>query len=393
MPKKPILKNSIKYYSIRDKLLKQNADINIVFGQRSQGKTYSCIDYALERYANYKETFCYIRRWDTDIKQKDMEKLFAENDLTQYFGNGFYITYWRGCFTLCKDEVDSKGNTKKLKFGTLGWALSLNVTHHTKGQRFPDCTSIIFDEFLPMQNERLIYKEVECYEQTISTIARTRQNLKIFLLGNTITQRSPYFTLYGIDIRKLQQGEITTLILENEGVTTKICIEWCEHSEEIGKITSKYVLGSKMARTGEWELADISQLPYTDGEQSSEKLLFTMFDPDMNTNIGVFVRSAEWFTKVSDGGILSSVRNLREFLVIRETTKTSNYFHLTTIKDLKYNTYMDIDLMLADIVIETGFDLMKELNFGRVYAANPFIADYFLGCLTKYQLMKIGDKL
>ena len=39
----------VKYYSLKN-ILKKNAQYNMIFGERSNGKTYSVLYYALENY-------------------------------------------------------------------------------------------------------------------------------------------------------------------------------------------------------------------------------------------------------------------------------------------------------------------------------------------------------
>lgn len=383
----------LKYYSIHDKILPMNADINLIFGQRSQGKTYSCLKYALEQFAENNTTFTYIRRWSDDIKGKDMDKLCSSLPIEDIFGIGYYISYWRGAFTLCRDEVKRNGEMRKVKIATIGWAIALNAVHHTKSQNFPNCKTVIFDEFVQLRNERIIDKETDAWEQTLSTILRTTTDAKIFLLGNTVSQRSPYFMLYGIDIRKLKQGEVKLIKINNGKQITKIAVEWCEYAADIGEKTSKYVINSKMAKTGEWEIPDVSDIPHTEGEVSDEKLLCTILDTDMELSLGIFVRYSTYYEMVNINGIYSGKAKHRSFLVIRETKRESKYFHLTTLKGLTYNCYMSWNKFITDIKDYTGIDIINELEHGRVYASGPFTADYFCGCVKSYNNLRLSDKL
>ena len=62
------------YYEIR-RIIKDypNAKYYMIYGERSNGKTYSALDYALERYAKHGEQFAYLRRWGEDIRPKNSQ--------------------------------------------------------------------------------------------------------------------------------------------------------------------------------------------------------------------------------------------------------------------------------------------------------------------------------
>ena len=61
----------IKYYDIKSLLMRvPDAHYYMVIGERTNGKSYSILNYCLERYVLYGEEFAYIRRFDEDIKYK-----------------------------------------------------------------------------------------------------------------------------------------------------------------------------------------------------------------------------------------------------------------------------------------------------------------------------------
>lgn len=65
-----------KFYSL-DGILEKDADYNIIFGERSNGKTYAALEYAIRRYISIGEQSAYIRRWREDLRGKRAESLFA----------------------------------------------------------------------------------------------------------------------------------------------------------------------------------------------------------------------------------------------------------------------------------------------------------------------------
>ena len=81
-----------KYYSLKP-ILKKNADYNIIFGERSNGKTYAALMYGLEQYAANGTQFAYIRRWREDLRGKRGETLFAahvQNGVIEKITDGKY---------------------------------------------------------------------------------------------------------------------------------------------------------------------------------------------------------------------------------------------------------------------------------------------------------------
>lgn len=374
------------YYNPKP-LLDKGGDINVIWGQRSNGKTYSFLKYALETYKNTGRTFVYIRRWAEDIVVKNMSKLMAPLPIEEIFGSGVAIRFYRGAFELVYEDADTPNEV-------IGWAVALNQVAHTKSQTFINVKNIILDEFLQLKTERILKDEFDAWEQTVSTITRTLQDVKIFIIGNSVCKYTPYFTPYGIQPNNMQQGDIKVIELPNEvGEPTKVVAEWCKYNPKIGLRTSKYVRGSKMAKTGEWEIQDVANIPHTDNEISKEKLLCTLFDNVMGINLGIYLRYAKWSTFDVEGGVYIEVPHERQFLVIRQTNKQSSFYHLTNVKGLTYNCWTDVNAMFRDILDNCEINILSELQHNRVYCEDMFTADYFYHTYINYQKMSIRDLL
>ena len=63
------------FYS-SDEIDKFHAHYNVIFGKRSNGKTYNLLRKGLEHYYKYGTKNAYIRRWREDFKGKNGESLF-----------------------------------------------------------------------------------------------------------------------------------------------------------------------------------------------------------------------------------------------------------------------------------------------------------------------------
>jgi hypothetical protein len=367
-------------------LLEKSGDINVIWGQRSNGKTYAYLKNALENFRDTGRTFVYVRRWAEDISVKNMAKLMSPLPIEDIFGTGSNITFNKGAFWLNKESEKEPS--------CIGWAISLNQVAHTKSQTFTGAQIVILDEFLQLKSERQLRDEFDAWEQTLSTVLRTTNDAKIFILGNSVSKYSPYFTPYGIDPNQMKQGELKVIDLPNEkGEPTRVVADWCAFNHKVGKRTSKYVRGSKMAKTGEWEIEEVANIPHVDNEKATEQLVCSMLDSVMGINLGIFLRRATWHTLENINGIYYTKPHAREFLVIRQTEKKSSYYHLTTVKDLSYSSWTNLSAMWKDIEEECDIDIMRELDMGRVYAEDSFTGDYFYHTYLSYLNVSVRDLL
>lgn len=359
------------------------ADIRIVIGQRSNGKSYGVLRYFLQENKRTDRTFVYVRRWKDDVKPALVQHLFdpLADEIEKIYGVGFSVYYYRSCFYLVDD------NGKKVK--TIGYVIDISTSHHTKSVPYVDVKYVLLDEFTPMSGtERPLANELEKWENILSTVLRTKSDAVIFLISNTTSKFSPYYVHYGFDINKCEQGTITTKEFPIDDGVLRIALEYCAYSEQIGKKSSKYTT-SKMIKSGQWEIPETSDIPTMPNERVTEHLLFSMFDPDANLTIGCFVRKCVWYTIETDENTLLkySKGHVREFLVLHQIEHRSRYHHLTNEKSLDYNTYNDLEYMLKDILENCDIDVLRELYSGRIFSDNMFTADYFIHCWTYYGMI------
>ena len=372
------MKKSI-YWNIK-KILGLSCDFNLVIGQRGNGKTYGCLKYFLEFYKKTKKRFCYLRRWDEDIKAYRMEQLFApfRNLIDELFGEEFSIQYRNHKFFL----VNGNGT----KVDCIGYVLSLSSSHHTKSISYTNVGNILFDEFIRMSGEQELKDELSRFDNTLSTIIRgDNTNVVIWMLANTVSKYSPYFLRFGIDINKVEQGTIINKEIKLEtGDILKVALEYCEFNEDASKKISKYSTNA-MIKSGKWEIPETDEIPTVPGSQIKEQLLFTIYSEEVNVIIGCFLRKEKWAEMVTSEQLLQIPKyHVREFLVIRTVDRKSSYFHLSTEKSLKYTEYNDIGTMLSDINENTDIDFDDELHRGRAFCDNAFTGDYFINAWLKF---------
>lgn len=252
-----------KYYSL-DNILEKNADYNVIFGERSNGKTYAALLYGLKRYVKTGEQFAYIRRWREDLRGKRAESLFSNhvaNGVIEKLTDGKFneVFYLSGKWFLSYYDKDK--NKRYPDSTPFCYGFCLSETEHDKSTSFPNVTTIVFDEFLT----RRIYlpDEFMLFMNTLSTIIRQRTNVKVFMLGNTVNKFCPYFNEMGLkNVPNMKQGTIDLYRFGEQGAT--VAVEYCS-TVSSKKESNKYFCFDnqklQMITGGKWELAVYPHLP------------------------------------------------------------------------------------------------------------------------------------
>ena len=272
-----------KYYSLTN-ILKKEAQYNIIFGQRSNGKTYAVKKYGLEKYIKTGEQMAYIRRQDIDLKKDKCDSLFSDlekngviSDLThgEYTNVYYYSSRWYLCY------YDEKGE-RHLDPEPFCFAFSLVSMEHYKSTSYPGITTICFDEFI----SRNIYLSDEfiVFENVLSTIIRHRTNVKIFMLGNTVNKYCPYFNEMGLKhIRQQKQGTIDLYTYGNTDL--KVAVEYTKNTEKSKDSSNVYFSfdnpSLKMITTGSWEIAVYPHCPVKFTPKDIKFIYFIIFNEDI----------------------------------------------------------------------------------------------------------------
>lgn len=175
-----------------NKTLTHNALINIIIGPRGYGKTYALKKRAIENFIKRGQQFIYLRRFQAEL---DLVKEGLFNDIIV---NGEF-----------NSPVEYKENCYFYDDNLVGYAMALSRANHYKSASFPFVSTIIFDEFIidQTQNAHYLKNEVRKLLDFIETVARMRDNIKVFLLANSLSFINPY-TLYW-DIKKPVNGSVS----------------------------------------------------------------------------------------------------------------------------------------------------------------------------------------
>lgn len=255
-----------KYYSIRHLIeLHPDAHYYVVYGERSNGKTYSTLDYMIDDYFKNGHQFAYVRRWKEDIKPSNLKKLFGgilrDHKIEKYSKKKWTgISYKNRAFYFTRIEkfIDEKGKQKEnivTSDEPFCYVYVLTDDEHDKGFETPMIYNILFDEFIARGS--YIPDEFVRFMGTISTIKRRRTGVKIFMLGNTINRYSLYFNEMGLTNIKTQKvGAIDVYRYGDTGL--KVVCEFAEMTNKNKDSDVYFAFNNpklQMITNGAWELA------------------------------------------------------------------------------------------------------------------------------------------
>ena len=253
-----------EYYDVAhiDKL---NCHYNVIFGKRSNGKTYSVLKKIILNYAKKGEQGAYLRRYREDFKGKRGATMFdslVANDEIRKATDGkwdsayFYSDRW---YFAKKDEGDGRiiKDAQPFCFG-----FSLAQMEHDKSTSYPMVTTIVFDEFISrigyLPNEFVLFMNV------LSTIIRQRNNVKIYMLGNTVNKYCPYFQEMGMKhIEQMEPGSIDIYTYGESQL--RVACEYTQNHNLEGRKSDVYFAfdnpNLQMITGGAWELDLYPHLP------------------------------------------------------------------------------------------------------------------------------------
>lgn len=255
--------NELKFYSLNE-ILKREAQYNIIFGERSNGKSYATLEYGLKNYCKTGKQMGIIRRFDDDIKLGKADSFFdalVANDVISELTNGKYtgVTYYNRKFYLTyHDETLDKDIKDNRPFA---FTFAINIAHRYKSTSYPDITTLVFDEFL----DRRFYlpDEFSNFMSIVSTVVRSRNDVKIFMLGNTVNKTCPYFTEMGLKrVANMQQGVIDLYKYGESGL--KVAVEYCSNLNSSKPSDVYFAFDNpklQMITGGVWEMAMYPHCP------------------------------------------------------------------------------------------------------------------------------------
>ena len=236
-----------------------NADVYIVFGERSAGKSYSVFKGLFDEYNATGAQFAYMRtREDYLIRGRAWAavaniKSYVEKTLWKEEAN---LNYYSGQYR--KQELDRNG---KWMYKPCGYSLSIASWMKYKSNGFDEVKTIFLDEFIEDDDTTTIIplstsEFLKGYSQQLSTIIRRRKDVKVVACANSINPNSPLFVYYNIDARKLEQGKVYIFNRKLDDDNLKICVLYTEppkHAHVSKHLAVYESQTTDMTITGAWQ--------------------------------------------------------------------------------------------------------------------------------------------
>lgn len=182
------------YYDYR-KLYSLNCTFNLVIGARGVGKTYGAKRDAIKDAIINGNEFVYLRRYDEDLKASKMT--FFDDVMHEFPDWEFRVNGRIAEAATVASSADKKRNWRRI-----GFFAALSVAQGQKSVSYHRVQRIIFDEFIADQVGKYLQDEVRTFMNFYSTVARTRPNVRAYLLANAVTIANPYFARWKIRVPK-----------------------------------------------------------------------------------------------------------------------------------------------------------------------------------------------
>ena len=290
MAKQKLLKTDFEFYTL-DHLFKQCPKEEfyyyMIFGERSNGKTFSVQEYALREYLAGRGQLAYIRRWDSDWEDGNTEKVWEHFISNPYRGNVIEeiskgkwnsIFYRSSKWFLQKVATkETKIDNRVLKIGDVierdsspfAYKFSMNLEEHYKGTSYPKITTILFDEFITRGYYLRGGDEFPLFQSIISSIVRLENKARIFMLANSISTSCPYFREMGIrNVKAMSEEGQIDIYTYGENKELKVAVERTPNMKKRGggkKKSNVYFAFDnprlKMITQGGWEIDIYPHLP------------------------------------------------------------------------------------------------------------------------------------
>lgn len=267
-----------QFYSL-SKIDKKTAHYYVIFGERSNGKTYAVLKKTIENWFRNHKQSAIVRRWQDDFKSKRGATMYAAlNEVVKKESGGAYdhVDYYGGRFYMACWMVEESGARKSVRDEKpFCYGFALSAWEHDKSTSYPEIDIVLFDEFIT--RDSYLNDEFVIFMQVVSTIVRHRKGIRIYMLGNTVNKFCPYFAEMGLThVKDMEPGQIDIYNYGESELT--VAVERTGTSEHNKKESDVYFAFNnpklQMITHGTWEI-DI--YPHLQGHYRSSDVVFNYF--------------------------------------------------------------------------------------------------------------------
>lgn len=274
------VRSRAKYVRL-DRIKKLNALYNILFGLRSNGKSYATQEEIVDNFLRDGSTGAVIRRYEEDWKGKRAATYFdnlshnekGENVIEKKTrGEWDRITYDSGRWYLAK--WSEKLNRVVHSEIPIAYKFALTSMEHDKSTSYPTVTTVVLEEF--MTRGEYLEDEFVIFCNVLSTIIRNRDNVKIYMLANSVDYFCPYIEEMGLtNFRSMKAGDLAVYDYGESGL--RVAIEYTDAVRPDNPSNKYFAFDNpklRMITEGSWELP---QYPHAPEKIRPEMVLFRFF--------------------------------------------------------------------------------------------------------------------
>lgn len=286
-----------KYYSL-DSILASDATYNIIFGKRSNGKSYAVKKYCLEcALLDENRKLVYLRRYSMDITAYLVEQYFSDLDIKS-ITDGKQNAVEVRAKKINLVFIDENGKRKNRK--CIGYTMHLSGVEHFKSIAYPDVENMIFEEFVT--NEGYLLNEPDKLMNIISTVFRDRKG-KIYMIGNTVNRICPYFTEWQLTgIPTQEQNTIDIYKVKYDDIEIRIACEYCGDSESNQKNNFFFGKQADSIIKGDWERGTYPKPPKEKNDVILMRILLHHEQFDYVINV-MRTAKGEGYLKITPAGL------------------------------------------------------------------------------------------
>ena len=262
------------YYDLADTVA-LGCQFNLIFGERSNGKTTAGLLKIIEDYTAGLGNGVYVRQMDMDLKGQRGANIMTSlmyggpnkdvNLIAQASGGEYdQVKYYSRAWYLGKTLEDGGVAWEKEPYC---YSMAISNAKHDKSATPPRVRNVVYDEFIPIDGSYLV-DETAMFRQLLSTVIRDVDTVQVFLFANSITWNSPYFDLFGAakKVREMAQGDTIVLTMRQPetGVEMKVALEYCASTG--GKKSDVYFVfadsSSAMITDGKFAVPEYPECPH-----------------------------------------------------------------------------------------------------------------------------------
>lgn len=256
--------NKLPYYTTK-RIDETGAAYRVILGERSNGKTTGVLYTSVKNCWDTGTQLGYIRRWFDDIRGARGDQVFSnlvELGMIEEITGGEWTHVYREGTKWYFSRYDDQGERETAE-DPFCFGFTLNSDEHDKGAGYPRIKTIIFDEMVARR--AYLYDEFVVFMNQLSTIIRLKDDVVIYMIGNSISKYCPYFDEMRLShVKDMKKGELELYQYGNSGLT--VAVEFSDFPSK-SKPSNKYFafenpkLGMITGTGSVWELGIFPHAP------------------------------------------------------------------------------------------------------------------------------------